>query len=678
MHTAPAIRATAWPALPAILAATIAAEPVSPKAAPGPDRETRPAKWAQPLRQEGLPNLHKVSDVLYRSAQPSPQGMRQLKEMGVKTVVNLRSFHSDRDEIGETGLAYEHMYVKAWHPENKEVVRFLQIVTDKDRTPVLVHCQHGADRTGLMCAVYRVAVCGWSKEEAMEEMTKGGFGYHSMWMNLPKFMEKLDVAAIKKRAGLPPAPPRADDALGTVLLLHLDETGTEVRDTSGEDCAVAVHGASPGAPGRFGAAFGFNGKDACIEVDATLCLPAQTIELWVRPAAGGAGGLMSSQAQPGRSSWRWRLVRNADDTVSFRLWDNNRKDAPDREVKSTAPVPAGVWTHLAVTIDVRQAQEATLFVNGKRQGAVRVTSNHPHGKLYLGMSTFEGWFAGEIDEAAVFDRALSPEAVAEHAAARTPLPDGVFAATDSIALRPVADTAWFTFKHPLLGRRRWMLRMPEYMHYDEAHKRHQTPYGVRWSTTPDRTQLTLQCDLPEEKKKELCLDFRGTVVARKDAIDYELHVSNVGETQWDRPRMVLFCLQCNCAPGFLDYEAKRTFVHRDGKWITMNEVVQGKFAPHRMAGVGVRRGQPPGAERIAARVSEDGKFVLGIATDRATSLSFNFNDRIACLHSNPEWGKLKPGEEATAKGKVYLFQGTLKDLWRRYCQDFNVALSAQQ
>jgi protein tyrosine/serine phosphatase len=162
----------------------------------------RPTQWAQPLQREGLPNLHQVTPTLYRGGQPTAAGMRQLKAMGVKTVINLRSFSSDRDEIGNTGLAYEHIYMKAWHPEREEIVRFLQIVTDKDRTPAFVHCQHGADRTGLMCAIYRVAVCAWTKEEAIREMTQGGFGHHGVWKNIIRFIEELDCDAIKKEAGL--------------------------------------------------------------------------------------------------------------------------------------------------------------------------------------------------------------------------------------------------------------------------------------------------------------------------------------------------------------------------------------------------------------------------------------------------------------------------------------------
>ena len=163
---------------------------------------SRPARWAKSIQIKGAPNLHKVSDTLYRSAQPSAEGMRNLKAMGIETIVNLRSFHSDRDEIGDTGLAYEHITMKTWHPEEEEAVRFLQIVTNPKRSPVLVHCQHGADRTGTMCALYRVVVQGWTKEEALKEMTQGGFGFHGIWENLIQWINGLDIEGIKKKAGI--------------------------------------------------------------------------------------------------------------------------------------------------------------------------------------------------------------------------------------------------------------------------------------------------------------------------------------------------------------------------------------------------------------------------------------------------------------------------------------------
>ncbi len=168
-------------------------------AGPAAQAAARPDKWAQPLEMPGVPNLHKVSDQLYRSAQPTAAGLRNLKNLGIKTIVNLRSFHSDRDEIGDTGLAYEHIYVKAWHPEEEDIVRFLQIVTDPQRTPVLVHCQHGADRTGTMVALYRIVVQGWTREEALREMLDGGFGFHGIWENLIKWINRVNIEAIKNK-----------------------------------------------------------------------------------------------------------------------------------------------------------------------------------------------------------------------------------------------------------------------------------------------------------------------------------------------------------------------------------------------------------------------------------------------------------------------------------------------
>lgn len=168
----------------------------------GEGQEKRPAAWAVPIARPGLPNLHRVSGDLYRGAQPTAEGMLELKKMGVKTVVNLRSFDSDKEEIADTGLALVEIPMKAWHAETEDAVRFLRIVTDKAKTPVFVHCQQGADRTGTMCAIYRIVVQGWTRDEAIREMTLGGFGHHSIFKNLRDFLRGLDIEAIKKDAGL--------------------------------------------------------------------------------------------------------------------------------------------------------------------------------------------------------------------------------------------------------------------------------------------------------------------------------------------------------------------------------------------------------------------------------------------------------------------------------------------
>lgn len=183
----------------AVLTAGAAENSVSTKPLP---RGERPTTWATPIDKRGLPNLHQVAPGFYRGAQPTAAGMAQLKEMGVKTVINLRAAHSDEKKLKGTDLQYERFYMKPWHSEDEDVIRFLRIVTSTNRQPVFVHCQHGADRTGMMCAMYRVAVQDWTKLEAIREMTQGGYGFHKEWKNLVRYVEDVDVSEIRRRAGI--------------------------------------------------------------------------------------------------------------------------------------------------------------------------------------------------------------------------------------------------------------------------------------------------------------------------------------------------------------------------------------------------------------------------------------------------------------------------------------------
>ena len=186
--------------------ALIAAE--SPAVAPVPTSEPRPPAWAQPLVLPGLPNLHVVAPGVYRGAQPTAEGMRELEKLGVKLVINLRAFHDDEDELKGTALKGAKISFKTWHAEDEDVVRFLTLVNDPANQPVFFHCLHGADRTGTMSAIYRMTMQGWSSEAAIREMTQGGFNYHAIWSNLPAYLRAVDVVKLRAQAGIP-APPAA-------------------------------------------------------------------------------------------------------------------------------------------------------------------------------------------------------------------------------------------------------------------------------------------------------------------------------------------------------------------------------------------------------------------------------------------------------------------------------------
>jgi protein tyrosine/serine phosphatase len=161
--------------------------------------------WAEPLPSTELDNLHRVSDELFRCAQPSAAGMRELEALGMRSVVNLRGLHSDRDEIAATGLVLLELPNHAFAFHYPDLCAALRAVLDA-RKPVVVHCQHGADRTGATCAAWRVAVDGWTPQQALDEMCNGGFG-HSRWLpNLRALVLGLERARLRADVGLPPMP----------------------------------------------------------------------------------------------------------------------------------------------------------------------------------------------------------------------------------------------------------------------------------------------------------------------------------------------------------------------------------------------------------------------------------------------------------------------------------------
>ena len=180
----------------------------SETSAAGTNQLGRPPEWAVKLTKPGLPNLHQVTTNLYRGAQPTAKGMAELKAMGIKTIIDLRAYHSDKDELAKVGsdLKQGRLQMKAWHSEDENVIRFLKMVNDTNNLPAFVHCQHGADRTGLVCAMYRITMCGWTRHEAINEMTQGDFGFHRIWKNLVTYLKQVDIEEIKRHAGIPTKP----------------------------------------------------------------------------------------------------------------------------------------------------------------------------------------------------------------------------------------------------------------------------------------------------------------------------------------------------------------------------------------------------------------------------------------------------------------------------------------
>jgi protein tyrosine/serine phosphatase len=142
---------------------------------------TATAHAKQKKAQPDLPNFHQVYPFLYRGGEPSPQGVRKLHAMGIRTVIDLRAVtkksRAERALAESLGMKYVQLPMSSEPPTKYQVDTFLAHA-DRARAggpPVFLHCQHGSDRTGSMMGIYRVTRDGWTYDQAYQEMRKYWF-----------------------------------------------------------------------------------------------------------------------------------------------------------------------------------------------------------------------------------------------------------------------------------------------------------------------------------------------------------------------------------------------------------------------------------------------------------------------------------------------------------------------
>lgn len=162
-------------------------------------------------REPPLPaNLQRLDSHFYRSAQPTAAQAAALRQLGIRTVINLRYFDRDHDRRALAGepLTLLNQPLLTWAIQPADIARVLRLIRERQRFgPVLLHCYHGADRTGLLSAYYRVIYQGWPPERARREMVAGGFGFHSLWRRLPELLNDEPVAQVRRLLDEAPARP---------------------------------------------------------------------------------------------------------------------------------------------------------------------------------------------------------------------------------------------------------------------------------------------------------------------------------------------------------------------------------------------------------------------------------------------------------------------------------------
>jgi protein tyrosine/serine phosphatase len=165
----------------------------------------RDAKWAKPLQLDGVPNLNQVAPNLYRAAQPTDNGFKAAEQsLKIQTVINLRESQNDTALLKGTQISEQSVPMNALSITNAQIIAALKLIkSGQAKGPVLVHCKHGADRTGVVIAMYRILYQGWTKQQAIDEMEHGGYNFHSIFFNIPAFVKNADIPAFKLALAIP-------------------------------------------------------------------------------------------------------------------------------------------------------------------------------------------------------------------------------------------------------------------------------------------------------------------------------------------------------------------------------------------------------------------------------------------------------------------------------------------
>ena len=124
----------------------------------------RSPEWAQPVGDQF--NLHQITPTLYRSALPNSNALPVLENLKIATVINFLP-ESDATWLKTSDIKQVQLTYRTNHVDDSDVLAALRAIQDAEtKGPVLMHCKHGSDRTGLMAAMYRVVIQGWSKSSA--------------------------------------------------------------------------------------------------------------------------------------------------------------------------------------------------------------------------------------------------------------------------------------------------------------------------------------------------------------------------------------------------------------------------------------------------------------------------------------------------------------------------------
>ncbi|MGB2509193.1 MAG: fused DSP-PTPase phosphatase/NAD kinase-like protein [Candidatus Puniceispirillaceae bacterium] len=122
-------------------------------------------------------NLHQIDAQMWRSNQPTPGRVEQAAKAGIKTIINLRGPRNDggwkleAEACKKANITLIDFTARSRAAPDKEMLYGARDLFNSIEKPALMHCKSGADRAGLMAALYVLIHCKKPVAEAMKQLS---------------------------------------------------------------------------------------------------------------------------------------------------------------------------------------------------------------------------------------------------------------------------------------------------------------------------------------------------------------------------------------------------------------------------------------------------------------------------------------------------------------------------
>ncbi len=122
-------------------------------------------------------NLHQIDCNMWRSNQPTPRRIERAAQLGIRTIINLRGPRSDggwrleAEACVRHGLQLVDFTVRSRAAPDKQMLFDTKALFDRIERPALLHCKSGADRAGLMSALYLLMQKNRPVAEASQQLS---------------------------------------------------------------------------------------------------------------------------------------------------------------------------------------------------------------------------------------------------------------------------------------------------------------------------------------------------------------------------------------------------------------------------------------------------------------------------------------------------------------------------